>query len=94
VELPQAAAAHPGRTRRGLGVEDWKHLEEDIFAEEFLLTRPLLEAISATDPVVLLIDEVDRVELETEALLLEILSNTRSRSPRGDRAGKQIPWSF
>ncbi len=46
----------------------WKELEGDIFSEEFLLTRPLLEAIRATEPVVLLIDEVDRVELETEAL--------------------------
>ena len=38
----------------GDGTEEWHHLEEDIFAEEFMLTRPLLEAISATDPVVLL----------------------------------------
>jgi MoxR-like ATPase len=65
----------------GAAAEDWKHLEEDIFAEEFLLTRPLLEAISATDPVVLLIDEVDRVELETEALLLEILSEYQVSIP-------------
>jgi MoxR-like ATPase len=48
----------------------WKELEGDIFSEDFLLTRPLLEAIRATEPVVLLVDEVDRVELETEALLL------------------------
>src|SRR3954467_1518407 len=53
----------------------WSEIEEDIFSEEFLLTRPLLEAIRAEDPVVLLIDEVDRVEVETEALLLEILSD-------------------
>src|SRR5687768_1157137 len=46
----------------------WKDIEEDIFGEDFLLTRPLLEAIRAEDPVVLLIDEVDRVEVETEAL--------------------------
>ena len=38
----------------GAGSEEWHHLEEDIFAEEFMLTRPLLEAISASDPVVLL----------------------------------------
>jgi MoxR-like ATPase len=43
----------------------WRDLEEDIFSEEFLLTRPLLEAIRSPDPVVLLVDEVDRVELET-----------------------------
>ena len=56
-------------------------LEEDIFSEEFLLTRPLLEAIRLDDPVVLLIDEVDRVELETEALLLEILSEYQVSIP-------------
>ncbi|MGA2294582.1 MAG: MoxR family ATPase [Acidimicrobiales bacterium] len=79
----------------GSGVEDWKHLEEDIFAEEFLLTRPLLEAISATDPVVLLIDEVDRVELETEALLLEILSEYQVSIPEmGTVRAKQIPMVF
>jgi MoxR-like ATPase len=79
----------------GAGTEDWKHLEEDIFAEEFLLTRPLLEAISATDPVVLLIDEVDRVELETEALLLEILSEYQVSIPEmGTVRAKQIPMVF
>ena len=42
--------------------------EDDIFSDEFLLTRPLLEAIQSEEPVVLLIDEVDRVEIETEAI--------------------------
>jgi len=75
--------------------EEWAHLEEDIFAEEFLLTRPLLEAITATDPVVLLIDEVDRVELETEALLLEILSEYQVSIPElGTVRAKQIPMVF
>ena len=59
----------------------WTEIEEDIFSEEFLLTRPLLEAIRAADPVVLLIDEVDRVEVETEALLLEILSDYQVSIP-------------
>ncbi len=75
--------------------EEWHHLEEDIFAEEFMLTRPLLEAISASDPVVLLIDEVDRVELETEALLLEILSEYQVSIPElGTVRAKQIPLVF
>ena len=79
----------------GAGTEDWGRLEEDIFGEEFLLTRPLLEAISATDPVVLLIDEVDRVELETEALLLEILSEYQVSIPElGTVMAKQIPMVF
>ena len=79
----------------GSGTEDWSHLEEDIFAEEFLLTRPLLEAIRAKEPVVLLIDEVDRVELETEALLLEILSEYQVSIPElGTVTATQVPMVF
>jgi MoxR-like ATPase len=51
----------------------WDDLEGDIFSEAFLLERPLLTAIRSETPVVLLIDETDRVEVETEALLLEVL---------------------
>jgi MoxR-like ATPase len=73
----------------------WKELEEDIFSEDFLLTRPLLEAIRATEPVVLLIDEVDRVELETEALLLEILSEYQVSIPElGTVRAVQLPMVF
>ena len=60
---------------------EWSDVESDIFSEEFLLTRPLLEAIRAQEPVVLLIDEVDRVEVETEALLLEVLSDFQVSIP-------------
>ena len=60
---------------------DWGQLEEDIFSEEYLLTRPLLEAIATEEPVVLLIDEIDRVEVETEALLLEVLSEFQVSIP-------------
>ena len=74
---------------------EWKDIEENIFDEEFLLTRPLLEAIRAEDPVVLLIDEVDRVEVETEALLLEILSDYQVSIPEmGTIMAKQIPLVF
>src|SRR3954453_9983610 len=73
----------------------WNDLEEDIFGEDFLLTRPLLEAIRADDPVVLLIDEVDRVELETEALLLEILSDFQVWIPElVPGTATQIPLVF
>jgi MoxR-like ATPase len=73
----------------------WSEIEEDIFAEEFLLTRPLLEAIRATEPVVLLIDEVDRVEVETEALLLEILSDYQVSIPElGTVTATQVPLVF
>jgi MoxR-like ATPase len=79
----------------GASGEEWHDLEEDIFAEEFMLTRPLLEAISAKDPVVLLIDEVDRVELETEALMLEILSEYQVSIPElGTIRAQQIPMVF
>ncbi|MFB3110086.1 MAG: AAA family ATPase [Acidimicrobiia bacterium] len=60
---------------------DWDSISHDIFSEEFLLARPLLEAIRSPEPVVLLIDEVDRVEVETEALLLEILSDFQVSIP-------------
>jgi MoxR-like ATPase len=73
----------------------WTEVEEDIFSEDFLLTRPLLEAIRATEPVVLLIDEVDRVEVETEALLLEILSDYQVSIPElGTVEATQIPLVF
>jgi len=71
---------------------DWATVEADIFAEPFLLTRPLLEAIRAEEPIVLLIDEVDRVEVETEALLLEVLSDFQVSIPElGTIVGRQRP---
>ncbi len=59
----------------------WSELEQDIFSEDYLLARPLLEAIRSADPVVLLIDEIDRVEVETEALMLEVLSDFQVSIP-------------
>lgn len=74
---------------------DWDSISHDIFSEEFLLTRPLLEAIRSTDPVVLLIDEVDRVEVETEALLLEILSDFQVSIPElGTMTANTLPLVF
>jgi MoxR-like ATPase len=75
--------------------DGWSELHDDIFSEEFLLTRPLLEAIRAAEPVVLLIDEVDRVEVETEALLLEVLSDYQVSIPElGTIGAAQIPLVF
>ena len=72
--------------------ESWEEVESDIFSESFLLERPLLAAIRAKDPVVLLIDEVDRVEIETEALLLEVLSEYQISIPElGTVVANQIP---
>lgn len=83
------------QTERGDNTEDWADVQDDIFSDEFLLTRPLLEAITADEPVVLLIDEVDRVEVETEALLLEILSDYQVSIPElGTITAKQIPLVF
>ncbi len=74
---------------------NWSDVEEDLFSEEFLLTRPLLEAIRAEEPVVLLVDEVDRVEVETEALLLEILSEYQVSIPElGTVEARQVPLVF
>ena len=73
----------------------WEELSDDIFSEEFLLARPLLAAIRADEPVVLLIDEVDRVEVETEALLLEVLSDYQVSIPElGTMAAVRVPLVF
>ena len=77
------------------GEGSWSELEGDIFSEDFLLSRPLLEAIRADEPVVLLIDEVDRVEVETEALLLEVLSDWQVSVPEmGTVSALRIPLVF
>jgi MoxR-like ATPase len=59
----------------------WEEARGDIFSEEFMLTRPLLEAISSDDPVVLLIDEIDKTDQEFEAMLLEVLSDFQISIP-------------
>jgi MoxR-like ATPase len=84
--------ARPGSTP---GATPWAELESDIFSEEFLLSRPLLAAIRAPEPVVLLIDEVDRLEVETEALLLEVLSDYQVSIPElGTITSTQTPLVF
>ena len=66
-----------------------------IFGEEFLLSRPLLAAIRSDDPVVLLIDEVDRLDIESEALLLEVLSDYQVSIPElGTVTARHIPRVF
>ena len=59
----------------------WQSVKEDIFGEEFLLSRPLLTAITVDEPVVLLIDEIDKTDQEFEAMLLEILSDFQVSIP-------------
>ncbi len=59
----------------------WREVRDDIFGEEFLLPRPLLSAISSEEPVVLLIDEIDKTDQEFEAMLLEVLSDFQVSIP-------------
>src|ERR671921_1581089 len=61
--------------------EAWDTVHDDIFGEEFLLTRPLMNAISSPEPVVLLIDEIDKTDQEFEAMLLELLSEFQISIP-------------
>ncbi|WP_431841957.1 AAA family ATPase [Calidifontibacter indicus] len=60
---------------------DWEHVRTDVFGEEFLLERPLLKAVRSTDPVVLLVDELDKADEEMEGLLLELLSDFQVTIP-------------
>jgi MoxR-like ATPase len=59
----------------------WQSVQDDIFGPEFLLTRPLMQAIASPEPVVLLIDEIDKTDQEFEAMLLELLSDFQITIP-------------
>ncbi|CAN5215179.1 MoxR family ATPase [soil metagenome] len=61
--------------------DSWDDIHDDVFAEEFLLARPLLTAIRREDPTVLLIDETDKADVEVEGLLLEVLSDFQITIP-------------
>jgi MoxR-like ATPase len=61
--------------------EDASGVESEIFSEDFLLSRPLLRAIANPEPVVLLIDEIDKTDQEFEAMLLEVLSDFQISIP-------------
>jgi MoxR-like ATPase len=63
------------------GTAGWDEVQEDIFGEEFLLARPLMSAIASEQPVVLLIDEIDKTDQEFEAMLLEVLSDFQISIP-------------
>ena len=71
----------------------WKDLEDDLFSEEFLLPRPLLRAITSDGRVVLLVDEVDKADVEFEAFLLEVLSDFQVSIPElGTVEARQMPF--
>jgi MoxR-like ATPase len=60
---------------------EWDDTKGDIFGPEFLLERPLMTAIASPEPVVLLIDEIDKTDQEFEAMLLEVLSDFQISIP-------------
>ncbi|EHI12639.1 AAA family ATPase [Mycolicibacterium thermoresistibile] len=77
----------------GAGGEAWERTKDDVFSEEFLLSRPLLTAIRRTEPTVLLIDETDKADIEIEGLLLEVLSDFAVTVPElGTITAERIPF--
>jgi MoxR-like ATPase len=75
--------------------DSWDEIHDDVFAEEFLLSRPLLTAIRRDDPTVLLIDETDKADVEVEGLLLEVLSDFQITIPElGTIAATRRPIVF
>ena len=81
------------RIQASSGDQAWGETHDDIFTEEFLLTRPLLTAIRRDEPTVLLIDEVDKTDVEVEGLLLEILSDFQVTIPElGTVAAVRRPY--
>ena len=84
--LDEAKALYEWNYRKQLlriqaGEKEWSELQGDIFGPDFLLERPLLHAISSPEPVVLLIDEIDKTDQEFEAMLLELLSDFQVTIP-------------
>ncbi|HVV90423.1 MAG TPA: MoxR family ATPase [Solirubrobacterales bacterium] len=85
--LDEAKAMYEWNYRKQLlriqagGDAGWGDVQEDIFGTDFLLTRPLMQAISSPEPVVLLIDEIDKTDQEFEAMLLELLSDFQITIP-------------
>ena len=86
-----AAGAH--HTPAGEDEADWGNVKADIFTDEFLLDRPLLKAVRSEVPTVLLIDELDKADVEIEGLLLEILSDFAVTVPElGTIEARHIPF--
>ncbi len=85
--LDEAKAMYEWNYRKQLlriqagGEAGWGDVQEDIFSAEFLLERPLMQAIASPEPVVLLIDEIDKTDQEFEAMLLELLSDFQITIP-------------
>jgi MoxR-like ATPase len=78
IQVANGSSPDPANDGRPGG---WSEVEQDIFSEEFLLSRPLLTAIRRTEPTVLLVDETDKADVEVEGLLLEVLSDFQVTIP-------------
>jgi MoxR-like ATPase len=96
--LDEAKALYEWNYRKQLlriqagGESGWEDVHGDIFSEEFLLERPLMQAIASPEPVVLLIDEIDKTDQEFEAMLLELLSDFQITIPElGQVSAKTMP---
>jgi len=96
--LDEAKALYEWNYRKQLlriqagGESGWDEVHGDIFSEEFLLERPLMQAIASPEPVVLLIDEIDKTDQEFEAMLLELLSDFQITIPElGQVAATSMP---
>lgn len=86
-------ASSPAGSPSSGAAHDWDELATDIFTDDFLLTRPLLRAIRNTQPTVLLIDELDKADVEVEGLLLEVLSDFQVTVPElGTISATQRPF--
>jgi len=96
--LDEAKALYEWNYRKQLlriqagGESGWEEVHGDIFSEEFLLERPLMKAIASSEPVVLLIDEIDKTDQEFEAMLLELLSDFQITIPElGQVSASSMP---
>jgi len=96
--LDEAKALYEWNYRKQLlriqagGEDGWEDVHGDIFSEEFLLERPLMQAIASAEPVVLLIDEIDKTDQEFEAMLLELLSDFQITIPElGQVSASSMP---
>ncbi len=96
--LDEAKALYEWNYRKQLlriqagGEAGWNDVQDDIFSAEFLLERPLMQAIASPEPVVLLIDEIDKTDQEFEAMLLELLSDFQITIPElGQVSATTIP---
>lgn len=84
-----------GATTLSEAVDRIASQEDAFFSERFIQPRPLLQAIGADQPVVLLVDEVDKSDPEFEAFLLEVLSDFQISIPElGTRKATNIPFVF